>query len=116
MKITVSEKSGNNYNDLKTNQNIVQSLDGSCTADGFTNVISKDNYFTIEQTFCKDALYVSAYTTFKIVATDIVLHKYSETYTDRNDPDKILKDKIGTTKEFGKIKFEDFNYRTSIKK
>lgn len=116
LKITVSEKSGNSYNDLKTNQNIVQSLDSSCAADGFTNVVSKDNYFTIEQTFCKDALYVSAYTTFKIVGTDIVLHKYSETYTDRNDPDKILKDKIWTTKEFGQIKFEDFNYRTSIKK
>lgn len=115
LRIEVSEKSGKGFAP-KSNTAIVQSLDGSCSADGFTDVVSKDNYFTIEQTFCKDALYVSSYTTFKVVGNDILLHKYSESYTDRNNPDKEIKDKIWTNKDFGQIKFENFNYKTSIKR
>jgi len=116
LKIEVSEKSGKNYKVIKTNQNIVRTLDSNCSADGFMDVVSKDNYFTIEQIFCKDSQYVSSYTTFKVSGNDILLHKYSESYTDRNNPDKALKDKIWTAKDFGQVKFEDFNYQTSIKK
>lgn len=115
LKIEISEQSKTDFK-TKSNSNIVQSLDGNCTADGFTNVVSKDNFFTIEQTFCKGALYVSAYTTFKITGNDVLLHKYSETYTDRNDPDKIMKDRIWSSKEFGQIKFENFDHKTSIKR
>lgn len=116
LKIEVSEQSGNSYTNRQTNSNIVRKLDSNCSSDGFTDVVSKDSYFTIEQVFCKDSQYVNSYTTFKISGKDILLHKYSETYTDRNNPDKVIKDKIWTAKEFGQVKFEDFNYKTSIKK
>lgn len=116
LKIEVSEQSGNSYTNRQTNSNIVRKLDSNCSSDGFTDVVSKDSYFTIEQVFCKDSQYVNSYTTFKISGNDILLHKYSESYTDRNNPDKVIKDKIWTAKEFGQVKFEDFNYKTSIKK
>lgn len=116
LKIEISENSGKGYKVVKTNQNIVRQLDSNCSADGFTDVVSKDNYFTIEQIFCKDSHYVTSYTTFKVLENGIFLHKYSESYTDRNNPDKEIKDKMWTTKEFGQLKFEDFNYQTFIKK
>lgn len=116
LKIEISEQSGNSYTNRQTNSNIVRKLDSNCSSDGFTDVVSKDSYFTIEQVFCKDSQYVNSYTTFKISGNDILLHKYSESYTDRNNPDKVIKDKIWTAKEFGQVKFEDFNYKTSIKK
>ena len=116
LKIEISEKAGNVFRAIKSNQNIIASVDGNCAADGFTDVVSKDNYFTIEQTFCKNVLYVNAYTTFKIVGNNVLLHKYTETYTDRNNPDKVLQDKKWTAKEFGQVKFENFNHQTSIKR
>ena len=116
LKIEISEKARNVFRAIKSNQNIIASVDGNCSADGFTDVVSKDNYFTIEQTFCKNVLYVNAYTTFKIVGNNVLLHKYTETYTDRNNPDKVLQDKTWTAKKFGQVKFENFNHQTSIKR
>lgn len=116
LKISISEKSGNTFKETKTNKNIVRKFDSNCPADGFTGIVTKDNYFTIEQVYCQGSYYVMSYTTFKISGNDILLHKYSESYTDRTNPDKVVNDKIWTTKEFGLVKFEDFNYLTSISK
>lgn len=115
LKIEISEQSGKSFKTIKTNSAIVRKFDSNCPADGFTDVVSKDNYFTIEQVFCQGSYYVNSYTTFKVSGSDILLHKYSESYTDRTNPDKVIKDKIWTVKEFGKVTFEDFNYQTFIK-
>lgn len=116
LKITILQEGAKGFVTLYTNQKIVPQLDGNCPADGFMKIVSKDNYFTIEQTFCKDFTFAYSYATFKIVGDVILLHKYSESYTDRSNPDKIIKDKNLTSKDFGTIKFEDFDLDNFYKK
>lgn len=68
----------------------------------------KNNYFTIEQVYCKGFLYVQSYTTFKIIDNDnIFLHKYGEEYTDRSNPDKDIQSITKSEKDFGKVRFEN---------
>lgn len=98
----------------KKNQKILENLNlifpynNNCPADGFQKVVSKSNYFTIEQTYCKDFMFVNSFTTFRINEKGkIYLYKYGEKYTDRSNPDKEIPDLIKTEKNFQKIKFED---------
>jgi hypothetical protein len=53
-------------------------------------------------------MFVNSYTTFKIddKTNNIYLHKYSEEYSDRSDPDKEIPVKTWSTKDFGVVKFE----------
>lgn len=98
-----------NGNDFLRNSNLIFEYDDNCPADGFQRIISKNNYFTIEQTYCKDFMLVSSYTTFKIDQKEILLHKYGEEYTDRSNPDRVIKNLVKTTEDFGKVKFESVN-------
>lgn len=88
--------------------NLIHPYNDNCPADGFQRLVSKNNYFTIEQSYCKEFLFVSSYTTFKIDEKSgyILLHKYGEIYTDRSNPDQSISDKTWTEKDFGVIKFE----------
>lgn len=98
-----------NGNDFLRNSNLTFEYDDNCPAEGFQRIISKDNYFTIEQTYCKDFMLVSSYITFKIDQKEILLHKYSEEYTDRSNPDRAIKNLVKTFGDFGKVKFESVN-------
>ncbi|MFZ0596475.1 MAG: hypothetical protein WAM46_05790 [Flavobacterium sp.] len=97
------------YYKLSDNYNLVFKYDDNCPADGYGGIVNKNNYFTIQQIFCMDFLFVNSYTTFKIEerTNDIYLHKYGEEYSDRSDPDKKIPTKIWTIKDFGVIKYEN---------
>ena len=93
---------------IAQSNNLIHPYNDNCPADGFQRLVSKNNYFTIEQSYCKEFLFVSSYTTFKIDEKSgyILLHKYGEIYTDRSNPDQSISDKTWTEKDFGVIKFE----------
>lgn len=77
---------------------------------------TKFPYFTIEQIFCADFMFVHSYSTFKIIDSHtILLHKYGETYTDRRNPDNDIPDKIWTANDFGTIHFEEVTMDFLIK-
>ena len=114
--ILILKQKSNIYFEIKNNSEMVFDDDTNCPIDGFNGIVSKNNYFTIEQTICSDFLFVNTYSTFKIdlLTNDIFLHKYGQKYTDRSNPDRKIPDKIWTIKDFGKVNFEDFNYRFVI--
>jgi hypothetical protein len=107
--IIVLKIENNNSFELFKNDNIVFKLNDNCPADGYNAIVSKNNYFTIEQSSCLDFMFVNSYTTFKIDAktNNIYLHKYSEEYSDRSDPDREIPVKTWSTKDFGVVNFED---------
>lgn len=109
--IIILQKQDKDFIRLKENAHLIFDYDDNCPADGFTRVVFKNEYFTIEQTFCSDFKFVNSYTTFRIDenTNEIYLHKYGEEYTDRSNPDKDIPSKIWTTKDFGEVKFEDVN-------
>lgn len=97
-----------NYTKIQNN-NLVFKFNDNCSADGFDGIVVKKKFFTIQQISCLDFLYVNSYITFKVDETTgkILLHKYSEEYTDRSNPDKKIPTKIWSDKNFGVKKFED---------
>lgn len=102
---------------LKENNKIVFAYNSNCPSDGFEKIVAKNEYFTIEQSFCASNLFVNSYTTFKIddKTNAVLLSKYGEEYTDRNNPEKDLPTKTWTSKDFGKVNFEDVNETFIIK-
>jgi hypothetical protein len=102
-------KKGSEYYKLYENSKLVFGKGNDCPADGYIGVIAKGFYFTIEQVFCSDLIFVRSFTTFKIneVTNQVKLHKFGERYTDRSNPDRKILDKIWTTKDFGEVKFEN---------
>ncbi|GAA5084093.1 hypothetical protein GCM10023210_03490 [Chryseobacterium ginsengisoli] len=106
--IEILRKTEKGYIEKAKNNKLIFAYNDNCPADGFQRIVSKNNYFTIEQTYCKDFLFVQSYTTFKInVDGSILLHKYGEEYTDRSNPDKNIKSIVKTSNDFGVIKFEN---------
>ncbi len=99
-----------NLNQIYFNKDIIFSINNNCPADGFQRLVANKDFFTIEQVYCKDFLFVQSYTTFKIDNTgNIILSKYGENYTDRGNPDKDIPSKIKTYKDFGKVYFSEVN-------
>lgn len=81
-------------------------------------IAGKNNFFTVEQSFCVDFLLVYSYATFKIDDNGVInLHKYGEEYSDRSNPDKKIPTKIWTKKDFGEVKFEEISesYLTKLR-
>ncbi|EKT3967232.1 hypothetical protein NTJ12_002317 [Flavobacterium psychrophilum] len=117
LQIIILKKVENEFIEVKSNKNIVFKYDDNCPADGFQKVVVKNNYFTIEQVYCKDFLFVNSYTTFRFdeKTNEIVMHKYSEAYTSRSDPDKLIPNKMKAIKDFGKIQFEGVTQELLIK-
>lgn len=75
--------------------------------DLFTNLVVKDNFFTIElENEIPNQYFINKYITFKYdkVKKQINLHKYGETVNTKN--------KVYTLKEFGIIPFEEYNSST----
>lgn len=109
--IILEKTDSNKYYKQNDNYNLVFKYDDNCPADGYGGVVSKNNYFTIQQIFCMDFMFVNSYITFKIDenTNEIYLHKYGEEYTDRSNPDRKLPTKIWSTKDFKVVKFENVN-------
>lgn len=78
----------------------------SCPDTSLDQIVFKDQFFTIEKYNCINDFYLKEYITFKYT-NEIVLHKYSVEFTSRKDPDENLKTSHFTTKDFGKVKFEN---------
>lgn len=107
--VIVLEKENNSYVKIAENNKVFFAYNDNCPADGFQALVGKSSYFTLEQTYCLDFKYVYSYTTFKIdeKSGDILLHKFSETYTSRSNPDEKIPNRIWTNKDFGIVKFKD---------
>lgn len=78
-----------------------------CPLDGFYAIVTKGNYFTIEQQNCSGWFFINEYMTFRYVpgTRNIELHKFGLAFTDRRAPDKAIPDKIFTSKHFGQRLF-----------
>ena len=87
------------------NDNILEGY-ASCPDTSLDQIVFKDQFFTIEKYNCSNDFYLKEYITFKYT-NEIVLHKYSVEYTSRKDPDENIKTDHFTTKDFGKVKFEN---------
>lgn len=109
--IIILQKKGNQYQKVNDNYNLIFKYDDNCPADGYGGIVSKNNYFTIQQIFCVDFLFVNSYTTFKIDENtgDINLHKYGEEYTNRSNTMLKIPSKTWSIKDFGIVKFESVN-------
>lgn len=98
----------NNFEFWKNNKSVIFSHSSSgCISEGFDTLVTKDNFFTIQQQSCRDDISVYSYTTFVYKQGEIYLHKYGEEYFDNIEHNKKIPTKIWTSKDFGQIKFED---------
>ncbi|WP_445709997.1 hypothetical protein [Flavobacterium sp.] len=105
--IVILQKKEKDFIKIKENNRLVFQFNDNCPADGYGRLVAKNEYFTIEQSFCSDFMFVNSYTTFRFLNDEIFLHKYSQEYSDRNNPDKDISNKTWTIKDFGEVKFED---------
>jgi hypothetical protein len=81
--------------------------DQSCPSEGFERIVSKGDYFTIEQQTCGGWFLVNEYITFRYLKASgkIVLHKYGRVPTDRRDPNKVMPTELYTAKQLGQFAF-----------
>ncbi|MCV9926934.1 SH3 domain-containing protein [Flavobacterium sp. LS1R49] len=109
---------GNDKYLVYKNLNIIYTVVSNCPSDGFQSLVVKDNYFTIEQNTCGGWYLIDEYTTFKFDknSDEIVLHKFGQSFSDRKNPDKVIPDLLLSTKNFGKILFQNFNSKTILEK
>jgi hypothetical protein len=70
------------------------------------DLVTKGNYFTIEQQNCSGWHYINEYITFKYsdVNKEFYLHKFGLQYTNRAAQENI-EEKVVTPKQFGSIVF-----------
>ncbi|WP_379968304.1 DUF3828 domain-containing protein [Epilithonimonas sp. UC225_85] len=103
-------KGGNTF-EIYKNNHLIYTFMPNTPAEGFRNLIIKNNFFTIEQQEGGGKYFIDSYTTFKYdnQSKNIILSKYGKSYTDRNDPDKLIPDNIYTSKDFKTITFEEYD-------
>ncbi len=89
------------------NNNIIPKNNFNCATEGFSTIVFKNNYFTVENQVCSDYIEISSYITFKVIGNNVVLHKYGETYFDKANHDKKIPSKTWTQKDFNDVNFED---------
>lgn len=109
--ITVQSK---NEQKIYSNNKILEG-NINCPDTSLDEVVVKDNFFTIQKYNCNDKYFLKEYLTFKETDKGIFLHKYSLERTDKNNPDKIVTDKIYNAENFGTIKFENITKEFLIK-
>jgi len=108
--IRIFKGTQNGFELWKENKNLVYSVDNNCVSEGFSNIVVKGNYFTIEAQSCYDYnVLVDGFITFKVENNDIFLYKYGEEYFDKSNHDKEISSKVWTQKNFSKVKFQDVN-------
>lgn len=95
---------------LYTNSTIIRARDekAACPSEGFLDIVSKGDYFTVEQQNCAGWHFINEYITFKYLPKSrrIVLYKLGLQYSDRRDPDKEIPVKLYNQKHFGTLYFE----------
>jgi hypothetical protein len=105
-KVTVNLNSGE---ELASNLHIIRKKDenAGCPSEGFTNIVGKGIYFTIEQQNCSGWLFINEFITFKFLENErkVLLHKFGLRYIDRRNPEKTIPEKVYTQKDFGKKYF-----------
>lgn len=91
------------------NRNLIrrEDEDQRCPSDGFERIVSKGDYFTIEQQTCSGWFFIKEYITFRYVKASgtILLHKYGRVSTDRRDPAKVIPAELYTAKQLGQRPF-----------
>ncbi|NMR34596.1 hypothetical protein HIO71_10295 [Chryseobacterium aquaticum] len=108
--IKIFKGTQNGFELWKENKNLGYSADNNCVSEGFSNIVVKGNYFTIEAQSCYDYnVLVDGFTTFKVENNDIFLYKYGEEYFDKSNHDKEIPSKVWTQKDFSKVRFQDVN-------
>ncbi|MDW9381891.1 hypothetical protein [Chryseobacterium sp. JV558] len=97
--------------DIYKNKNIIYTFMPNSPAEGFRDIVVKDNFFTIEQQEGGGWYFVDSYTTFKFDKSrkEIVLSKYGKSFIDRREPEKSIPDQIFTPKDFNTISFTNFD-------
>jgi len=80
-----------------------------CMSQGFQNIVSKGDFFTVEQQNCSNKYIIGEYITFKYnkTAENYFLSKIGYIYIDKQNPDNKKEDKIFTPIDFGNIKLEN---------
>lgn len=107
--------SNNSYQTWLKNDFIIPENKFNCATEGFNTIAFQENYFTIENQLCSDYIEISSYITFKIVDQNIFLHKYGETYFDKEEHNKKIPPKVWTIKDFGEVKFENVTENFLVK-
>lgn len=106
--IKIFKGTQNGFELWKENKYLVYSVDNNCVSEGFSNIVVKGNYFTIEAQSCYDYnVLVDGFTTFKVENNNIFLYKYGEEYFDKSNHDKEIPSKVWTQKDFSKVRFQD---------
>lgn len=90
------------------NKNLIYSAENTCISEGFSDVVVKGNYFTVEAQTCYDyTILTHGFITFRVDNNEILLYKYGEEYFDKSNHDRNIPSKVWDQKSFGKIKFQD---------
>lgn len=101
---------------ILTNNNIIRLKDGNqqCMSEGFQKIVSKGDFFTVEQQNCSNKFIIGEYITFKYNknSSNYYLSKIGYTYIDKKNPENKISDKIYTPNDFGKIKLKDLNHNS----
>ena len=91
------------------NSKLIRKEDESqfCLSEGFERIVSKGDYFTIEQQTCGGWFFIKEYITFRYIKASgkIVLHKYGRVPTDRRDLNKVMPAELYTAKQLGQRPF-----------
>ena len=84
-------------------------VSAQCPSDPFSKIVTKNQFVTFEKYSCNNEYYIYSYITFKVNNNQIFLDSYSEEYTDRDDSEKEIPNKIWNKKDFGEVKFEEIS-------
>jgi len=106
----------NKYKIWYENDLLIFDNNQTCVSEGYSNIIIKKKYFTIESQTCYDYnVLVTSYMTFKIVKNKIFLYKYSEEYFDKYNHERKIPSKNLAEKDFGKKEFDEISINSLVK-
>lgn len=97
--------------EMSRNSNLIRGMDenGNCPSEGFIQIVTKGEYFTLEQQNCSGWHFIFEQITFKYSAStkQFSLHEIVLEYVDRRHPEKKEPREMYTSKALGNISFEE---------
>lgn len=83
----------------------------TCMSEGFESIRSKNGFVTIKQQTCSNDYFINELIVLKYDSSlnNFILNKLIYSYTARRDPNKKIKDKVFTQKDFGNINLGNIN-------